>query len=55
MISFYKCFTGRRWVNFGSGFFAIGFKKGSIDRIYFRGKTIYAREKKPNRLDRANG
>lgn len=43
MISFYKCWTGRRWINFGRGFFAIGFGKSKfIERIYFRGRTIYA-------------
>jgi len=49
MISFARCWTGRRWVNIGKGFFAIGFgphKFGSgprrfVERVYWRGKLVW--------------
>ena len=40
MISFAKCFTGRRWVNIGKGLLAIGVK-GQTVRIMWRGKYVY--------------
>jgi hypothetical protein len=40
MISFAKCFTGRRWINIGSGLLAVGVK-GFSARIMWRGKFIY--------------
>jgi len=42
VIDFEHCFTGRRWINIGSGFFAIGFgPKHFIERIYWRKKLVY--------------
>ena len=39
---FYKCWTGRKWINIGKGWFAIGFGPSKfIERIYWRKKLVY--------------
>jgi hypothetical protein len=41
MISFAKCWTGRRWINIGSGWLAIGFGPTFLfERVMWRGKLV---------------
>jgi len=37
-----KCWTGRKWLNVGRGFLAIGFGPGKlIERIYWRKRLVW--------------
>jgi hypothetical protein len=43
MIHFAKCWTGRRWINIGSGWLAIGFgPRKFVERVMWRGKLVKA-------------
>lgn len=45
MISLARCWTGRRWLNIGKGFLAIGFGPAFfIERVYWRGKLVWFKE-----------
>lgn len=43
MISFARCFTGRRWGNIGNGWLAVGFVGFKVDRVWWRKKLIWPR------------
>lgn len=46
MLKFVKCWTGRRWIDIGNGWFAIGFGPNKfIERIYWKGGLIYPKSK----------
>jgi hypothetical protein len=42
LIHLARCWTGRRWINLGSGWLAIGFgPRRLIERIWWRGKLVW--------------
>lgn len=44
MIHFAKCWTGRRWLNIGRGFLALGFGPSRVvERVMWRGRYVYPR------------
>jgi len=37
-----RCWTGRRWVNIGRGWLAVGFGPVAlVERVWWRGREIY--------------
>jgi hypothetical protein len=48
MIHLDRCWTGRRWINIGRGFLAVGFGPNKfVERIHWRGKLVWYPKYRP--------